>query len=119
MPYKIGRAFVNVYYRYSPPMADFIAGHDTLRIMVRWSLLPLVGLSWMLIHFGITASISNEFFFGVLFQKEKAPSRNNLKLYFYSQRPCRKGLYLNIFRQRWRTNRQIYPCFFLHIQSVC
>jgi len=57
MPYKIGRAFVNVYYRYSPPMADFIAGHDTLRIMVRWSLLPLVGLSWMLIHFGIVFTL--------------------------------------------------------------
>jgi len=96
MTHKIGRAFVNAYYTYSPPMADFIANHDMLRMMVRWSLLPLVGLSWMLIHFGIvftllTASISNEFFFGVLFQKEKAPSRNNLKLYFYSQRPCRKG----------------------------
>jgi len=52
MPYKIGRAFVNAYYRYSPPMADFIADHDTLRTMVRSSLIPLLGLSWLLLHFG-------------------------------------------------------------------
>ena len=52
MPHKIGRAFVKGYYRYSPPMADFIARHDTLRMMVRWSLAPLIGVSWMLLHLG-------------------------------------------------------------------
>jgi hypothetical protein len=57
MPYKIGRVFVNAYYAYSPPMADFIADHNTLRTMVRWSLLPLVGLSWMLLHFGLTPTL--------------------------------------------------------------
>jgi hypothetical protein len=44
LPYRIGHAFVNAYYKYSPPVADFIAAHDTLRTMVRWSLLPLAGL---------------------------------------------------------------------------
>jgi hypothetical protein len=57
MPHKIGRAFVNAYYAYSPPMADFIAKHDTLRMMVRWSLLPLVGLSWMLLHLGVVFTL--------------------------------------------------------------
>jgi hypothetical protein len=52
MPYKAGRAFVKAYYRYSPPVADVIADHDTLRALVRCSLLPLVGLSWMLVHIG-------------------------------------------------------------------
>ncbi len=52
MPNRIGRTFVNAYYRYSPPMADFIAGHDTLRAMVRYSLIPLFGLSWLLLHSG-------------------------------------------------------------------
>ena len=53
MPFKIGRLFVKAYYRYSPPVADFIADHDTLRAMVRWSLIPLIGLSWMLLHLGV------------------------------------------------------------------
>jgi acyl-CoA thioesterase I len=57
MPNKIGRAFVNAYYRYSPPMADLIANHDALRAIVRWSLLPLVGLSWMLLHFGAAPTL--------------------------------------------------------------
>jgi hypothetical protein len=57
MPYKIGRAFVSAYYRYSPPVADFIANHDILRMMVRCTLLPLVGLSWMLLHLGIAPTL--------------------------------------------------------------
>ena len=53
MPHSIGRAFINVYYRYSPPIANFIADHDTLRMLVRWVLLPTVGLSWMFLHLGV------------------------------------------------------------------
>jgi hypothetical protein len=57
MPHKIGRAFVKAYYKYSPPMAEFIAKHDTLRMIVRWSLLPLAGLSWMLLHLGVVSTL--------------------------------------------------------------
>jgi len=53
MPHIIGRSFVNVYYRYSPPMADFIANHDTLRMFVRWSLLPFIGLCAIMLHLGV------------------------------------------------------------------
>jgi len=57
MPNSIGRAFVRAYYRYSPPMADFISRHDILRTMVRWSLAPLIAVSWMLLHFGIALTL--------------------------------------------------------------
>lgn len=53
MPYKIGRNFMMAYYKHSLPLANFIADHDILRIMVRWSLLPLVGLTWIVLHFGV------------------------------------------------------------------
>lgn len=40
----LGRAFVALYYRCSPPLAHYIARHDTLRAAVRGGLGPLVAL---------------------------------------------------------------------------
>ena len=57
MPNSIGRIFVKAYYRYSPPMADFIAKHDILRTMVRCGLAPLIAVSWMLLHFGAAPTL--------------------------------------------------------------
>jgi len=48
----VGRCFVDLYYTYSPPVADFIASHDSLRAAVRFGLMPFVGVSWMAVHFG-------------------------------------------------------------------
>ncbi|MDB9822916.1 hypothetical protein OAC89_04370 [Deltaproteobacteria bacterium] len=55
---SFGKAFVETYYEHSPPLADFIAKHDVLRTAVRWSLLPLVGLSWLALNFGPLNSLA-------------------------------------------------------------
>jgi hypothetical protein len=37
-----GKMLVHAYYRYSPSLADFIAGHEPLRIITRIGLMPMV-----------------------------------------------------------------------------
>jgi len=37
-----GTAFVDFYYKYSPPIADFIAKNEILRTLVRFALTPLI-----------------------------------------------------------------------------
>jgi len=58
IPNRIGRTFVKAYYKYSPPMADFIAKHDSLRTMVRISLLPVVGVSWIALKIGPVSTVA-------------------------------------------------------------
>jgi len=53
-----GRSFVMLYYAFSPPAADFIAKHDSLRAVVRLALLPAVGVSWVAVHLGPIGSLT-------------------------------------------------------------
>lgn len=46
----VGRKFVQLYYRYSPPIANYIRQRDTLRAAVRISLKPLIWLSGRLVQ---------------------------------------------------------------------
>ena len=56
MANKIGRKLVGLYYKYSPSLADLIAKHKVLKVIVRTQLVPLVALSYMAIHFGSTVT---------------------------------------------------------------
>ena len=58
-----GKIFVRLYYTYSPPIADFIAEHDSLRMIVRISLLPVVGFSWIALKIGPVSTSAFMLFF--------------------------------------------------------
>ncbi|MEJ2657137.1 MAG: hypothetical protein P8012_08055, partial [Desulfobacterales bacterium] len=50
---SFGKHFIQSYYTYSPPIADLIAKHDSLRAIVRVSLIPVVGISWVALKLGL------------------------------------------------------------------
>ena len=52
-----GKAFVDWYYRTSPPIADFIAKSEILKASVRIMLLPLVGFSVLSLQIGVFWSL--------------------------------------------------------------
>ncbi|HUV78288.1 MAG TPA: CFI-box-CTERM domain-containing protein, partial [Desulfobacterales bacterium] len=62
---SIGKGFVGLYYTYSPPIADFIAEHDSMRAFVRISLLPVVGMSWVVLKVGPLSTLAMVLFFSI------------------------------------------------------
>ena len=62
---SMGKGFVGLYYAYSPPIADFIENHDSLKAMVRISLLPIVGVSWVALNLGPSATVTLLLFLGI------------------------------------------------------
>jgi uncharacterized repeat protein (TIGR02543 family) len=52
MTNKGGRKLVSLYYRYSPAAADIISKYKILRLFVRIYLLPAIGFSYLMVHFG-------------------------------------------------------------------
>ena len=61
---SIGENLVKIYYNVSPPMANFIAKHDNLRAMIRVSLLPFIGISWVALKIGLIPTLAFVFLFG-------------------------------------------------------
>jgi lysophospholipase L1-like esterase len=52
----LGQRFIQVYYQTSPPLADYIARHESLRVGVRWLLYPVVGGAYLTLHHPGTAA---------------------------------------------------------------
>lgn len=53
---EAGRWFVSQYYKYSPPLADYLRQNDGLRSVVRGALSPLVGLSRVMVSESVLAA---------------------------------------------------------------
>jgi hypothetical protein len=56
MPNGFGLKLVELYYRYSPSIAGFIAEHKLLKAAVRVNLLPVIAFSSLMVHFGPAAT---------------------------------------------------------------
>jgi subtilisin family serine protease len=52
-----GRAFVNFYYRYSPPLARLIESNSILRFITRVLLLPVVAAGWVTLYLGMVMTV--------------------------------------------------------------
>ncbi|MBX2988511.1 MAG: hypothetical protein KF802_11505 [Bdellovibrionaceae bacterium] len=55
--HELGRRFVEKYYEWSPPIAKFIAGHESLRAGVRWALWPVVAFATLALAQGFVAAL--------------------------------------------------------------
>ena len=65
-----GRLFVRLYYQYSPPIADYIVEHDTMRTMTRVALTPLVfTVKYPLVAGGSVCMLFGIFLVGGLMRK--------------------------------------------------
>jgi len=51
LPSKFGRVIVDLYYKYSPFVANLIAKYKVLRVIIRIHLLPFVAFSYLMLHF--------------------------------------------------------------------
>lgn len=65
LPNSFGKSFVDFYYKHSPLAAKFIAEHGALRAMVRVTLIPVVGISWIALKMGPGATVLILLFFGI------------------------------------------------------
>lgn len=61
MTNRIGDAFVRLYYNISPPAAEWIARHDTVRTFVRMMLIPLFALAYFLLKLSLAQQIVSLF----------------------------------------------------------
>jgi uncharacterized repeat protein (TIGR01451 family) len=52
-----GKAFVQFYYRTSPPIADKIAQIEGLRLIARIMLMPVIGVAYLIVHWGMSVTM--------------------------------------------------------------
>jgi len=57
LDYKLGQKFISLYYQASPSIAETISKSETLRILTRWFLIPIVGVAYLTINIGIMATL--------------------------------------------------------------
>lgn len=69
-----GRSFVRLYYKYSPPLAQFVSQHEILKVVVRAALWPVIAFAYLATQFGGAIAFLI-FIFGILILFRLAPFR--------------------------------------------
>ncbi len=54
---KPGQKIVNLYYHISPHIAETISKSETLRLLTRWFLMPVIGAAYLTVSFGIMTTL--------------------------------------------------------------
>jgi hypothetical protein len=91
----IGRKFVDLYYRFSPPIADYLREHALPRAVVKQTLIPVTGLAWMMLHFHAVVMVGTIFFIvGLMWivmlnSPQRRGERRDEKTFPLSLRPAR------------------------------
>ncbi len=57
MDKKLGRLLVDLYYKYSPFLANLIAKYKSLKVVARINLLPVIAFSYLMLRFGPVITI--------------------------------------------------------------
>ena len=66
---------MKLYYAFSPPVADVVAKHETLRELARCSPLPFVAMAYVILHLGAEASLLSVAALLVMFQLTRIAMR--------------------------------------------
>ena len=61
-----GKSFVKLYYEVSPPVAAIVARNEGLRFITRYSLMPLVGVAYLMVSYGATVTLLTLLFLALM-----------------------------------------------------
>jgi len=50
LPTSHGESFVRSYYRYSPPIANWLRDNNWAQASLRVAMLPVIGIAWIILH---------------------------------------------------------------------
>jgi len=77
---SIGRDIVDAYYKFSPPVADYLHKHPFARAIVRYALVPIIGIAYVSLYIHPLALLFAFFFMllaGIYCARRLSRQRNN------------------------------------------
>jgi hypothetical protein len=85
---SFGRVFVDLYYRFSPTLASFVAKRESIKALVRFNLTPIVGASAIFSEMnvcGFLIAVALAFFGSLFFLRRRKGARGVCKPKFWGK----------------------------------